>query len=123
MVYINADGTASDTPKKKKWGISLIADFVFGVFDLVGMFFRTLTASPAALESERVSRSIILSCRIQCFLPVRAFAHLSKRKLCQGQRRTTYAERQGVRGGGGGGGRANIRGVSRLGAARAAAGG
>jgi len=93
MVYINADGTASDTPKKKKWGISLIADLVFRVFDFVGIFFRTLTASPAALESE------------------------------QGQRRTTYAERQGVRGGGGGGGGANIRGVGRLGTARAAAGG
>ncbi len=45
--------------------------------------------------------------------------------LQQGQRRTTYAERQGVRrgGGGGGGGGCNIRGVSRLGTARAAAGG
>lgn len=93
MVYINADGTASDTPKKKKWGLSLIVDFFVGVFDVVGIFFRTLTASPAILESER------------------------------GQRRTTYAERQGVRQGGGGGGGANIRGVGRLGTARAAAGG
>lgn len=93
MVYINGDGTTSDTPKKKKWGLSLLTDFVAGVFDFVGIFFRTLTSNPATLQSER------------------------------GQRRTTYAERQGVRRGGGGGGGANIRGVSRLGTARAAAGG
>ncbi|KAL7529249.1 hypothetical protein ACHAWF_002901 [Thalassiosira exigua] len=95
MVYINSEGTVSDT-RKRKWGLSLVRDLFVGIFDFVGLFFRTLTASPAALESER------------------------------GQRRTTYAERQGVRrggGGGGGGGGANIRGVSRLGTARAAAGG
>ena len=42
--------------------------------DFVGLFFRTLTASPSTLENER------------------------------GQRRTTYTERQGIRRGGGGGG-------------------
>ena len=44
----------------------------------------------------------------------------------QGHRRTTYSERQGVRrggGGGGGGGGSNIRGLNRLGSAKAAAGG
>mmetsp|Transcript_24645 Transcript_24645/g.53165 ORF Transcript_24645/g.53165 Transcript_24645/m.53165 type:complete len:96 (+) Transcript_24645:125-412(+) len=95
MVYINSDGTTSDT-RKRKWGLNIIRDFVVGVFDFVGLFFRTLTASPAALESER------------------------------GQRRTTYSERQGVRrsgGGSGSGGGSNIRGISRLGTARAAAGG
>mmetsp|Transcript_6778 Transcript_6778/g.16684 ORF Transcript_6778/g.16684 Transcript_6778/m.16684 type:complete len:97 (-) Transcript_6778:424-714(-) len=96
MVYINSDGTTSAT-RKRRWGLNLVRDFVTGIFDLVGLFFRTLTASPSALENER------------------------------GQRRTTYAERQGVRRGGGGttggGGGSNIRGVSKLGTARAAAGG
>eukprot|EP00970_Alexandrium_tamarense_P014708 scaffold4296_cov144-Alexandrium_tamarense.AAC.2 len=65
-----------------------------GVFDFVGLFFRTLTANPAVLEAER------------------------------GQRRTTYAERQGVRrSGGSGGGGSNIRGVNRLGCAKAGMGG
>lgn len=42
----------------------------------------------------------------------------------QGQRRTTYAQRQGVRpGGNGNGGGANIRGINRLGCAKAGAGG
>mmetsp|Transcript_20651 Transcript_20651/g.37309 ORF Transcript_20651/g.37309 Transcript_20651/m.37309 type:complete len:96 (-) Transcript_20651:453-740(-) len=95
MVYINSEGTVSDT-RKRKWGLSIIRDFVVGVFDFVGIFFRTLTASPAALQTER------------------------------GHRRTTYSERQGVRrggGGGGGGGGSNIRGLNRLGSAKAAAGG
>lgn len=96
MVYINADGTTSDT-RKRKWGLSIIRDFVVGIFDFIGIFFRTLTSSPSALEAER------------------------------GQRRTTYAERQGVRrsggGGGGSGGGSNVRGLNRLGAAKAAAGG
>lgn len=92
MVYINSEGSLSETRGKRKWGLSLIRDFVVGVFDFVGLFFRTLTSSPAALEHER------------------------------GQRRTTYSERQGVRGSGSGGG-ANIHGISRLGTARAAAGG
>ena len=72
MVYINADGTTSDKPKKKKWGLYLVADFVVGVFDFVGMFFRTFTSSPATLESERVSSSIysflVLELRIQAVL-------------------------------------------------------
>mmetsp|Transcript_38038 Transcript_38038/g.65007 ORF Transcript_38038/g.65007 Transcript_38038/m.65007 type:complete len:96 (-) Transcript_38038:118-405(-) len=95
MVYINSDGTTSET-RKRKWGLSIIRDFVVGIFDFVGIFFRTLTASPAALEAER------------------------------GRRRTTYAQRQGVRrsgGGGGGGGGANVRGLNRCGTAKAAAGG
>ena len=54
MVYINSEGTVSDT-RKRKWGLSIIRDFVVGVFDFVGIFFRTLTASPAALQTERVS--------------------------------------------------------------------
>ncbi|KAL9185527.1 hypothetical protein ACHAXT_003304 [Thalassiosira profunda] len=89
MVYINADGTTSTT--RKRGFFSLIRDFVAGIFDFMGLFFRTLTASPSALEAER------------------------------GQRRTTYAERQGVRGRGQGG--ANIRGVNRLGTAKCGAGG
>lgn len=94
MVYINSEGNLSDT-RKRKWGLSIIRDLVVGIFDFVGIFFRTLTASPSALEAER------------------------------GQRRTTYAERQGVRrsGGGGGGGGSNVRGLNRLGSAKAAAGG
>lgn len=97
MVYINSEGNVSDT-RKRKWGLSIIRDLIAGAFDFVGLFFRTLTASPSALQSER------------------------------GQRRTTYSERQGVRrsggsGGGGGGVGSNVRGISRLGTARAAAGG
>ncbi|KAL3781494.1 hypothetical protein ACHAW5_003488 [Stephanodiscus triporus] len=97
MVYITSEGTLSET-KKRKWGLSIIRDLIVAFFDLVGLFFRTLTASPAALETER------------------------------GQRRTTYAQRQGVRRSGGGpgasgGGGANIRGVNRLGCAKAGAGG
>lgn len=93
MVYIASDGSLAET-KKRKWGLSILRDLILGVFDFVGLFFRTLTASPATLESER------------------------------GQRRTTYAQRQGVRPGGrGGGGGANIRGINRLGCAKAGAGG
>eukprot|EP00584_Thalassiosira_punctigera_P021196 CAMPEP_0172552940 /NCGR_PEP_ID=MMETSP1067-20121228/47281_1 /TAXON_ID=265564 ORGANISM="Thalassiosira punctigera, Strain Tpunct2005C2" /NCGR_SAMPLE_ID=MMETSP1067 /ASSEMBLY_ACC=CAM_ASM_000444 /LENGTH=95 /DNA_ID=CAMNT_0013341017 /DNA_START=195 /DNA_END=482 /DNA_ORIENTATION=+ len=95
MVYINSDGSTSET-RKRKWGLGIIRDLIVGVFDFVGIFFRTLTATPSALEEER------------------------------GRRRTTYAERQGVRrsgGGGGGGGGSNVRGLNRLGSAKAAAGG
>ena len=41
----------------------------------------------------------------------------------QGQRRTTYSERQGVRRGGPGGGGPNIRGCKNLGTAKAGMGG
>jgi hypothetical protein len=88
MVYINSEGHVGNA-KKRRFGLGLIKDFIVGIFDFVGLFFRTLTASPATLEAER------------------------------GQRRTTYAQRQGPRGGGG----PNIRGVNRLGTARAGAGG
>ena len=89
MVYINSEGNVGHA-KKRRFGLSLIRDFVVGVFDFIGLFFRTLTTSPATLEAQR------------------------------GERRTTYAQRQGPRGGGGG---PNIRGVNRLGTARAGAGG
>jgi len=89
MVYINSEGNVGNT-KKRRFGLGLIKDFIVGIFDFVGLFFSTLTASPATLEAQR------------------------------GQRRTTYAQRQGPRGGGGG---PNIRGVNRLGTARAGAGG
>mmetsp|Transcript_29133 Transcript_29133/g.41672 ORF Transcript_29133/g.41672 Transcript_29133/m.41672 type:complete len:91 (-) Transcript_29133:347-619(-) len=90
MVYINSDGNVGSTPKRR-FGLGLIKDFIVGIFDFVGLFFNTLTATPATLEAQR------------------------------GQRRTTYSERQGPRGGGSGG--PNIRGVNRLGTARAGAGG
>mmetsp|Transcript_26861 Transcript_26861/g.42129 ORF Transcript_26861/g.42129 Transcript_26861/m.42129 type:complete len:93 (+) Transcript_26861:199-477(+) len=92
MVYINSDGNVGHA-RKRRFGLGLIKDFIVGIFDFVGLFFNTLTASPATLEAQR------------------------------GQRRTTYAERQGPRGGGSGGGGPNIRGVNRLGTARAGAGG
>ena len=61
MVYINSEGNVSDT-RKRKWGLSIIRDLIAGAFDFVGLFFRTLTASPSALQSERVSAS--------CYYPV-----------------------------------------------------
>lgn len=54
MVYITSEGTVSDT-KKRKWGLSLLRDWIVAVFDFIGIFFRTLTTSQAALEHERVS--------------------------------------------------------------------
>jgi hypothetical protein len=93
MVYINSEGNVSGT-RKRKFGLSIIRDFIVGICDFVGLFFRTLTASPATLEAER------------------------------GQRRTTYAQRQGIRGlSGGSGGGSNVRGVNRLGCAKGGAGG
>ena len=95
MVYINSEGTVGGT-RKRRGPFRFIADLIAGIFDFVGLFFRTLTASPSALEAER------------------------------GQRRTTYAERQGVRRAGGpnaGGGGANVRGVKNLGCAKAGMGG
>lgn len=95
MVYINSGGEVGGSRKRKGFGLSLIRDFIVGIFDFIGLFFRTLTASPSTLEAER------------------------------GQRRTTYAQRQGIRGpgGGGGGGRSNVRGVCNLGTARGGGGG
>ena len=58
MVYINSHGSVSDTPRKRRWGFGLIRDLIVGVFDFVGLFFRTLTASPTALENERVSFAV-----------------------------------------------------------------
>ena len=57
MVYISSEGSLSDT-RKRKWGLSIIRDLIVGVFDFVGLFFRTLTASPSALENERVSNMV-----------------------------------------------------------------
>ena len=54
MVYIASDGSLADT-KKRKWRLSIIRDFIVGIFDFIGLFFRTLTASPTTLENERVS--------------------------------------------------------------------
>ena len=53
MVYINSHGSVDDT-RKRRFGFGLIRDLIVGVFDFVGLFFRTLTASPTALENERV---------------------------------------------------------------------
>jgi hypothetical protein len=94
MVYINSDGTVGG-PRKRRGPFKFVYDVIAGLFDFVGLFFRTLTASPAALEAER------------------------------GQRRTTYSERQGIRrsGGPGGNGGANVRGVKNLGCAKAGMGG
>jgi hypothetical protein len=58
MVYITSEGTLAEK-KKRKWGLSIIRDFILGLFDLVGLFFRTLTSSPAALETERVSAVLL----------------------------------------------------------------
>ena len=95
MVYINSGGEVGGSRKRKGFGLGLIRDFIEGIFDFIGLFFRTLTASPSTLEAER------------------------------GQRRTTYAQRHGIRGpgGGGGGGRSNVRGVCNLGTARGGGGG
>jgi hypothetical protein len=59
MVYIASDGSLADT-KKRKWGLSIIRDFIVGIFDFIGLFFRTLTASPTTLENERVSVFFLL---------------------------------------------------------------
>jgi hypothetical protein len=59
MVYIASDGSLADT-KKRKWGLSIIRDFIVGIFDFIGLFFRTLTASPTTLENERVSVLFLL---------------------------------------------------------------
>ena len=61
MVYIASDGSLADT-KKRKWGLSIIRDFIVGIFDFIGLFFRTLTASPTTLENERVSVSCFCCC-------------------------------------------------------------
>lgn len=54
MVYITSEGAVSDA-KKRKWGLSLLRDWIAALFDLIGIFFRTLTTSQSALEHERVS--------------------------------------------------------------------
>ena len=57
MVYINSDGNVGNTRQRRKWyDITIVRDFIAGIFDFVGLFFRTLTSSPATLESERVSQ-------------------------------------------------------------------
>ena len=61
MVYITSEGTLAEK-KKRKWGLSIIRDLLVGLFDFVGLFFRTLTASPAALETERVSAMLLDMC-------------------------------------------------------------
>jgi len=130
MVYITSEGTLTEK-KKRKWGLSIIRDLLVGLFDFVGLFFRTLTASPTALETERVS-AVLLEILFRGWskmcnsLPLRFASQIEN--TIQGQRRTTYAQRQGVRRSGGGpgagsGGGANIRGVNRLGCAKAGAGG
>jgi hypothetical protein len=58
MVYIASDGTLAET-KKRKWGLSIIRELIVGFFDFVVLFFRTLTASPTALETERVSPAFL----------------------------------------------------------------
>jgi hypothetical protein len=58
MVYITSEGTLAEK-KKRKWGLSIIRDLLVGLFDFVGLFFRTLTASPTALETERVSAVLL----------------------------------------------------------------
>lgn len=52
MVYISSEGNVGET--RKRGPLSIVRDFIVGIFDFVGLFFRTLTASPAVLESERV---------------------------------------------------------------------
>ena len=54
MVYVNADGTVGG-PRKRRSPFRFISDLITGLFDFIGLFFRTLTASPSALEAERVS--------------------------------------------------------------------
>ena len=58
MVYINSEGGVSERRKRSPFG--LLRDFIVGVFDFVGLFFRTLTANPAVLEAERVSGIVTL---------------------------------------------------------------
>ena len=59
MVYINSDGTVNG-PRKRRSPFRFVYDFIAGLFDFVGLFFRTLTASPAVLEGERVSFCLVL---------------------------------------------------------------
>ena len=60
MVYINSDGTVGGAPKRRG-PIRFVTDVISGLLNFVGLFFRTLTASPSALERERVRhhRSLI----------------------------------------------------------------
>lgn len=53
MVYINSEGTVGGTRRRRP--LRFIADLISGIFDFVGLFFRTLTANPATLQAERVS--------------------------------------------------------------------
>ena len=55
MVYINSEGHVADSRKRSPWRLSIIRDFIVGIVDFVGLFFRTLTSSPQTLEAERVS--------------------------------------------------------------------
>lgn len=61
MVYINSEGTVGGT-RKRRGPFRFIADFIAGIFDFIGLFFRTLTASPTALEAERVSSLVLIFC-------------------------------------------------------------
>jgi hypothetical protein len=53
MVYINSEGTVGGTRRRRP--LRFIADLISGIFDFVGLFFRTLTANPVTLQAERVS--------------------------------------------------------------------
>jgi hypothetical protein len=78
MVYIASDGSLADT-KKRKWGLSIIRDFIVGIFDFIGLFFRTLTASPTTLENERVS--VLFFCCIHYMLSQCIFTQFIRRVI------------------------------------------
>lgn len=59
MVYVNADGTVGG-PRKRRSPFRFVSDLISGLFDFIGLFFRTLTASPSALEAERVSLDLLI---------------------------------------------------------------
>lgn len=70
MVYINSDGTTS-TKRKRKWGFlgfNVIKETIVSVFDFVGLFFRTLTSSPATLENERVGYIILWKINVHYYI-------------------------------------------------------
>ena len=67
MVYVNADGTVGG-PRKRRSPFRFVSDLISGLFDFIGLFFRTLTASPSALEAERVSYGFTYSCHMSVAL-------------------------------------------------------
>mmetsp|Transcript_7143 Transcript_7143/g.8213 ORF Transcript_7143/g.8213 Transcript_7143/m.8213 type:complete len:93 (-) Transcript_7143:347-625(-) len=91
MVFVGSDGNVLE--KRSIWRLSIITDIIYGTIDFIGLFIRSLSASPDRLRNDRSSSTYAQR---------------------QGFRRP---------GGHSSSSRSNIRGVSDLGTANAMAGG